>query len=67
MRQEGYYWIRELSYTIWEVGYYVKNTDDWLLTGDSGSYEDSDFDEIDENRIVREDKCQHEYRLRRDS
>lgn len=56
MRQEGYYWVKLRGKRIvarWsnEIGTeYFKMY--WYITGSSSTYIDSDFEEINENRIV---------------
>lgn len=53
MRQEGYYWVKRHGQWIIAVwlkdGYYGSY---WYLTGTETMFKDSDFEEINENRIV---------------
>lgn len=54
-RQEGYYWVKfkdddeidQYKHQIAEWNY----DNSWLVTGFNGSYQDSDFEHINENRI----------------
>lgn len=51
-RQEGYYWVNKQGYfyiALYVINY-LKSTW-WCLPGENNTYEDSDFDHINENRI----------------
>lgn len=51
MRQNGFYWVKEkgLDWTIAEWSFNC-----WLLTGCDVGFDDSIFESIDENKLVRE-------------
>jgi len=51
-RIPGFYWVRRG--TDWRIAE-CYNDGDWALFGYACYYEESAFDEIDENRIVREE------------
>jgi hypothetical protein len=50
MREPGYYWVKWDG--NWRIGEYCQG--DWYLTQHLSHLNDIDFDEIDENRIERE-------------
>jgi hypothetical protein len=57
-RDSGYYWVKYKG--EWHIAYYrhanKDNPDAWTLTAyvdDSWWFYDSDFEEIDENKITR--------------
>lgn len=52
MREFGFYWV--VSGGVWHVAYWSDIFDGWYLTGCEDKLIDSDMDEIDERRIVRE-------------
>lgn len=51
-RKDGYYWCRIKS--KWFIFIYYVEFDVWY-DGAENRYKDSDFDEIDERRIVRQE------------
>jgi len=52
-RKPGYYWLK--SFGEWGIGewYASSRSAMWFIPGDEDAKQDSDFDEIDENRIKR--------------
>lgn len=63
-REEGYYWVLVMPIPQagqwdqvgkWEIAFWqvIGNYGTWLLTGDEECYQDDHFEEIDENRITR--------------
>ncbi len=52
MREEGFYWVRfGLPHVGWTVACY--SGDIWFLVNYEHEFHDSDFDEIDERKIVQ--------------
>lgn len=51
MRDSGYYFVRYMSKDEWNIGYW--NGDYWEIASSRWTYKDSDFEEIDENKIER--------------
>lgn len=50
MRQDGYYWVKhknEWHVALWNTQLYPS----WHLSGHEEEFEDTDFDEINEERI----------------
>lgn len=54
-REPGYYWVRKAS--GWAIAKYTK-FDDWDLPGLNKSFDDKDFDEINETRLIAPDEQQ---------
>lgn len=53
-RQEGHYWIKESG--EWKIAFYSNYIFGcWYLTGDGESFQDREFEEIDERKIERHD------------
>lgn len=52
-RESGYYWVKIKG--EWIVAQWDKSMDWWVITGNEHLFYDSDFEEIDERRIVREE------------
>jgi hypothetical protein len=58
-RAEGYYWVREydswliMKWWIWDYDDSYEDGGYWKDAGSEIEWYDSDFTEIDENRIVR--------------
>ena len=52
-RQPGYYWVKYIS---WVTAHYSAEADRWVLPGTDRWFNDSSFDEIDENRIERSEE-----------
>ncbi len=50
-RESGYYWVKIKG--EWIVAQWDKSMDWWVITGNEHLFYDSDFEEIDERRIVR--------------
>jgi hypothetical protein len=50
-RKEGYYWVRRLTESNFEIGYWFDNV--WIFIASSEVRYDKDFSEIDEHPIVR--------------
>lgn len=48
-RQEGYYWIKYLK--EFRISYWCEFTCTWYLTNSTNTYNDSDFEHINEVRI----------------
>jgi len=48
-RQEGYYWVKHPNEIKHQVGHYQDNS--WYIAGVLISYEDQDFEHINEVRI----------------
>jgi hypothetical protein len=48
-RHEGYYWVNYLG--EFRVAYWCDLTEKWYLTDSTYSYDDGDFDHINEVRI----------------
>lgn len=56
MREPGFYWVRRLPNMEWIVGLF--EGDEWQLPYNGGmAYTEKELSEIDERRIVREEKC----------
>lgn len=53
-REPGYYWVKLIS---WVVAHYSPEADRWVLPGNQKWFNDSNFQEIDENRIQRSEKA----------
>jgi hypothetical protein len=61
MRKAGYYWVKYKG--EWHIHFYTEN-ENWVILTRNGNgeavagltFNDSDFEEIDENRIERENK-----------
>ncbi len=53
-RKSGYYWVKYIK--EWEAGYFDKKDNEWFLTGTDSTYKDSDFEQINENRIMSPDE-----------
>jgi hypothetical protein len=49
-RQEGYYWVKYISGII-TIGYWNTECNFWNTLGNDESWEDSDFEHINEVRI----------------
>lgn len=47
-RQEGYYWVKDM--TGYQIAYY---DDCWYVIGTDETFEDSDFEHINEVRIKK--------------
>lgn len=54
-RESGYYWVRILKDSNWEIAEYDKHYKQFFVINSVFEYKDSNFDEIDERRIVREE------------
>lgn len=53
-RQEGYYWIKyRTGYQIAYWGEWLTGCMSWFCVGNEEQYEDSDFEHINENRILQ--------------
>jgi len=54
-REEGYYWVRK--YGRWMPAEWVLTNKRcyWNIMGLEYFFDDSEFEEIDENRIIRDD------------
>lgn len=52
MREDGHYWIK-FKYHPWQIGYFYENK--WSIAGDQAIWRDSDFEEIDERQIKRDE------------
>jgi phosphopentomutase len=54
-RENGYYWVKTKS--CWKIAYWSDGEDiypgHWSLAGMIGSFQNEDFDEINETRIIR--------------
>lgn len=55
MREDGFYWVK--LWDNWIVGEYIYNEDggEWCVTKRLSNLYDSDFDEIDERQIKRDE------------
>lgn len=53
MREDGFYWIRLLI--SWEIAYYSKSNNNWTIVGRMNRFNNSDFEEIDERQIKRDE------------
>ena len=53
-RQKGYYWVKQLTSLKHEIGYF--NGWYWFLTIDDITFQDSDFEHINEVRIKQPGK-----------
>jgi len=55
-RAKGYYWVYWVD--KWYIGEYTDHFDtlEWYLTGMEMPFDDSDFEEIDETKIERNDE-----------
>lgn len=51
MRGNGFYWVRVNSF--WYISEYYPEENKWYFCGSLKTFSDEDFDEIDENRILR--------------
>lgn len=51
-RESGYYWV--LIMDSWVIGNYDKTGNTWFLMGNIKGYKDSDFDFIEETKIVHD-------------
>lgn len=54
MRKNGYYWVK--SRGAWWMAMYLGVNKVWLLFGNNNYAKDSDFEEIDERKIERDDE-----------
>lgn len=54
MRDKGFYWV--LSVDFWDVAWWDDATSLWFIAGESKGFRNEFWEEIDERRIVREDK-----------
>jgi len=59
MRKSGYYWVKLPTYqsitpVLWQIAYYTEDLKGWLVPWSTHRYIDTDFDEIETNRIERE-------------
>jgi len=57
-RVTGHYWVKWCHYgshkdAVWRIGFYFAGFAHWALPGDIRTFTDSDFIEINENRIPR--------------
>ncbi|CAH9016085.1 hypothetical protein VP242E401_P0033 [Vibrio phage 242E40-1] len=52
MRKDGYYWVLCPSQG-WIIAEYSCQFKMWVEAGDDGSYSNEDYDEIDEEQIVK--------------
>jgi len=54
-REKGYYWVKR--YRMWLIAEWVEGMDydRWHIIHLNYKFKDSDFEEIDENRIIRND------------
>lgn len=50
-RESGFYWIKDGH--EWVIGEWDADRSRWTLTGTSEGFNDEEFDEIDERKIVR--------------
>jgi len=67
MREPGFYWVKKkypedrISPNWWVIAEYDRyDTGMWNLIADEDAFNDSDFKEIDERRIVREEATKKE-------
>lgn len=59
-RESGFYWCN-LFRNKWVVCQWDRNIMIWRVPGRDRSFEDSDFEEIDERRITREEPLHPNY------
>lgn len=52
-RKEGFYWVKHNG--VWEIAHWVEwiTEHNWEICGDPNFYQDNEFEEIDEEEIVR--------------
>lgn len=55
MRESGLYWVKYNHYSEWTVAEWCSDFSFWMMIGGDGGFRDSDMDDIDERRIVREE------------
>jgi len=55
MRKTGHYWVKDSKTKEWFIAYYVDLgwLKEWRVPGMMMGFDDCDFDEIDENPIIR--------------
>jgi hypothetical protein len=53
-REDGYYWIKIATYG-WMIAEWYNRFNCWGVSPLDGDFHDSDFDEIDENQIIRKE------------
>lgn len=60
MRKSGYYWIKldadkhdPVTEKGWEVAYFQRG-EGWFSIWDGGAYKDTEVEQIDQTRLVRE-------------
>ena len=54
VREDGYYWVKFITQE-WEIAFYFKLKQFWLLPGTLKEYSDDFFSGIDERRIERKE------------
>lgn len=55
MRQDGYYWVK-ITFE-WRIARYFSDYGHWFITGTSEVFSDSDFEEIDEKPILKDEQA----------
>lgn len=53
-RAFGYYWVKNKQSKEWEIALYYDFSNEWWCIGAEFPEKDSSFEEINENRIVKE-------------
>ena len=57
-RKTGYYWVIPKGFKKYEVAFFMGN-DLWQVMATDEIFSDSDFSEIDERRIIRQEKIHY--------
>ena len=54
MRKSGFYWVK--FFGGWESAFFEETESVWTIVGTESVFDDSDFDKINENRIMSPDE-----------
>jgi hypothetical protein len=52
-RNAGYYWVKVKDNGMWLIAYYYPLHNCWSIIDQLQQFYNSDFEEIDENQIIR--------------
>jgi len=52
-RNTGYYWVKQTSIMVWQIGWWSIMTQRWSFVGNTSLLKESEIAEVDENKISK--------------